>query len=390
MNGAAVDRAVDRAVDASPSASPDEAPDGSVPGANRGTAAGPAGDAVSAWLPLAPCTPGRCVTDPVPYASRARRLARYAAGTAALLTGIALSPLALSASRARRDRLTALWCRGVVRAFGVRARITGDRPAGEAVPRLTGCLVVANHVSWLDVPLVAAVRPGRMVAKKEVAAYPVLGWLAARGATLFLDRDRLRALPGAVAGMAAALRAGTTVVVFPEGSTWCGRRQGRFRNAAFQAAIDAGVPVQPVRLRYGMADGRPTSAAAFVGEDTLVASVRRVVAVRCLVADVTVLPPIAPGTYSDRGSLARAAATAVSHAGVGKAVPAAEGDMGPADAGPGGTAPEAVRPGTPGTDSVRGATTRAVRGGPGCSGPGPGRAGLPAPGGPPRSAADRE
>lgn len=95
-----------------------------------------------------------------------------------------------------------------------------------------------------------------MLAKSEIGAWPVLGALAARAGTLFIERDRIRALPETVATVTRALLAGNRVTVFPEGSTWCGRAQGPFRRAAFQAALDARVPVQPVRLRYRLADGR--------------------------------------------------------------------------------------------------------------------------------------
>ncbi|MBK3590379.1 1-acyl-sn-glycerol-3-phosphate acyltransferase, partial [Streptomyces sp. MBT57] len=132
-------------------------------------------------------------------------------------------------------------------------------------PGSGGELVVANHISWLDIPLVASVLPGRMLAKSEVGRWPLLGRLAGLGSTLFIDRDRLRALPGAVDTVAAALRAGSRVVAFPEGSTWCGRGSGGvFRPAVFQAAIDAEVSVRPVRIIYGTA-----GAVAFVGDDPL-------------------------------------------------------------------------------------------------------------------------
>lgn len=141
-------------------------------------------------------------------------------------------------------------------------------------------LVVANHVSWLDVLLVAAVCPGRMLAKHEVSGWPVVGRLARSRGTLFIDRERIRSLPGTVAAIARALRDGETVVAFPEGSTWCGREAGRFRPAVFQAALDAGAPVRPVAIRYRLAGGEPTTVPAFVGDDTLTASLRRVVAAR--------------------------------------------------------------------------------------------------------------
>jgi 1-acyl-sn-glycerol-3-phosphate acyltransferase len=102
-------------------------------------------------------------------------------------------------------------------------------------------------------------------------------------------------------------------VAFPEGSTWCGRAQGHFRRAVFQAALDAGVPVQPVRLHYRFATG-PSTAPAFVGEDSLLTSVWRVVMASGLVAEVDVRPVLAPGSHPDRRGLARAAQTVVPRA----------------------------------------------------------------------------
>ncbi|WP_240999593.1 lysophospholipid acyltransferase family protein, partial [Streptomyces sp. Tu 4128] len=155
--------------------------------------------------------------------------------------------------------VVAYWSRWVVRAAGVRVRVTGAAaPAG-------GLLLVANHVSWLDIPLLAAVRPARMLAKSEIRGWPVAGALAARGGVLFIERDRLRALPDTVAALALALRAGAAVAAFPEGSTWCGRAGGAYRRAVFQAALDAGVPVQPVRLRYRAGEREVSTAPAFVG-----------------------------------------------------------------------------------------------------------------------------
>ena len=125
---------------------------------------------------------------------------------------------------------------------------------------------------WTFRPCWRSSRSG-CVAKSDVRAWPVIGLLAARGGTLFIDRDRLRRLPAPWPRSPTRLRDGQSVLVFPEGSTWCGRTQGRFYPASFQAAIDAGAPVRPVALRYRLADGSPTTAAAFVGDDTLIASV---------------------------------------------------------------------------------------------------------------------
>lgn len=252
---------------------------------------------MSAWLPSAPCTPRACVEGTGSLTGVPRAVLRLLAVTALLLAGIALLPVGRGVPAA----LVRRWSRAVVRAAGVRPRLTGA-----AVPD-GGLLLVANHISWLDIPLLGMVRPARMVAKTEIRRWPVVGPLAARGGVLFIDRDRLRTLPGTVDHIAGLLRSGAAVGVFPEGSTWCGRAQGTFRRAVFQAALDAGVPVQPLRIRYRLTGGDATTVPAFVGDDSLLASVWRVVTARGLVAEVEVRPALCPGAHADRRSLARAA-----------------------------------------------------------------------------------
>ncbi|CAM5251509.1 lysophospholipid acyltransferase family protein [Streptomyces griseomycini] len=258
---------------------------------------------MSPWLPGAPCTPRDCVEPTataavVPRAVRAvRAVVRLTAVGLLVLAGIALLPFGrwIPARPVRR------WCRWIVRAAGVRVRVVGAAaPTG-------GLLLVANHVSWLDVPLLAAVRPARMLAKSEIRRWPVAGPLAARAGVLFIDRDRLRALPDTVARIAGTLRGGAAVAAFPEGSTWCGRARGRFHSAVFQAALDAAVPVQPVRIRYRTARGAPVTAVAFVGDDTLLASLWRVASARGVIAEVEVRAPIPPEGPADRRALAAAA-----------------------------------------------------------------------------------
>ncbi|MEE4496259.1 lysophospholipid acyltransferase family protein [Streptomyces sp. BE230] len=267
---------------------------------------------MSTWLPASPCTPPGCATHQGPARHPAPAVVLLLAGCALTLAGALCAPLALLMGRACRERLTRAWAHGVIRAFGVRMRVTGRPDAHRGGP---GVLVVANHVSWLDIPLVAAVCPGRMLAKSDIRTWPLLGPLAALGGTLFVERERLRALPATVHALASALRGGARVVVFPEGSTWCGRGPGgRFRPAAFQAAIDAGASVQPVRIRYlDAAAGRrdPAGAAAFVGDDPLAASLWRVVRAAGLTAEIHVMAPIPAGSVHGRRALARLAQSTV-------------------------------------------------------------------------------
>ncbi|MFH9352959.1 lysophospholipid acyltransferase family protein [Kitasatospora sp. NPDC017646] len=289
---------------------------------------------MSVWLPTAPCRPETCLGERAPEVSHPRRVLRLTACLVAVLAGVLLGLPVRLLPHGARDRLIRLWARVLLRTLGVTVHLgtpgtrgapgtpgsAGSPGAGGAVGGgavgADGALVVANHVSWLDVPLLAAGRPGRSLAKTEVRKWPVLGHLIAWGGTVFLDRDRLRTLPDTVAAVTEVLRSGHPVIVFPEGSTWCGRESGRFRPALFQAAVEAGAFVQPVTIRYRLADGRPTSAPAFIGDDGLLTSLARVVAVRGLVADVTFLPPIPPpGPQPTRAGarreLARAAQAAV-------------------------------------------------------------------------------
>jgi 1-acyl-sn-glycerol-3-phosphate acyltransferase len=243
---------------------------------------------------------------------------------AVIVAGVVASSAVARLRAPARDRLVRAWARAVARSLGVRIRIWGEIPPSADRHRANpqaGELLVANHVSWLDTAVVAAVRPSRMVAKDEVRRWPLLGRLVARGGTLFVARDRPRVLPSDVATVARALRGGSTVAVFPEGSTWCGERHGRFRNAMFQAALDAGAPVRPVALAYRGPDGGIARAAAFVGEDTLVASVWRVAGARGLCVEARVLPWIVPQpgppphhASRARRDLAAAAHTAISDA----------------------------------------------------------------------------
>lgn len=145
-----------------------------------------------------------------------------------------------------------------------------EGPARYAEPG-AGVLVVAGHIGWSDVVVLAAVQPLSFVARADLIDWPMLGKLAELMRIIPIERERLRALPGVVAQIAERLAAGERVAAFPEGTTWCGRAYGKLRPALFQAAVDTGTPVQPIRLRYLDAHGEPCTATGFVGDDTFIA-----------------------------------------------------------------------------------------------------------------------
>jgi len=262
-----------------------------------------------AWMPTSPCGDG-CLTVDEPTVAVPRRALRFAAAICVLFAAVLSSPLLLVLRGRARERMVRVIFHGVLRAFGVKLVVRG----GEdflAAPAGRGALVVNNHISWLDIVAINALRPMRALAKREIASWPVLGGLVTRGGSIFLDRERLTTLPGTMAELAEALRGGSLVSVTPEGTTWCGLASGKFTTATFQAAIDGGVPVRPVALRYRLADGRETSRPAFIGPESLIASLRRVAALRGLVLEIHICPEIAPGRAENRRELAALAEAAV-------------------------------------------------------------------------------
>lgn len=255
----------------------------------------------SLWRPVSSCGAG-CLPRSGAVA-RARRVARLAALIGVLAGLIVSSPVLLLRRRWLRVTFVRLSARGILAALRVRLVVCPQAEARGAVRR-TGVLLVSNHISWLDVVAVLATVPEAvMLAKREVRDWPLVGAVAAATGTIFVDRSRPRALPGTVADVARALRAGAVVAAFPEGTTWCGSAVGRFRPALFQAVLDSGAGVLPVSLNYQAADA-PTTVAAFLGTESLWSSVRRVAAVRELTVRVGMAGELyPPGTAGpDRGS----------------------------------------------------------------------------------------
>lgn len=281
----------------------------------------PAGGGHS-WLPRASCD-ARCVAAGRPAAER--RLRVVVRVTLRLLLAVLLAPgrPLLAVPLPGRTRVQRIYCRLVLRCFGVRITVSGN-----PIRNLRGVLVVSPHTSWLDVFAIGAVLPGSFVARADMFSGPATGVVARILKIIPIERSSLRRLPGVVDAVAHRLRAGQTVVAFPEGTTWCGRDgddagrgaagggggpshtgRGAFYPAMFQAAIDAGRPVQPLRLTYQHVDGSTSTAPAFVGDETLLGSIRRLLTVRRTLARVQVESLQLPGT--DRRALAGRCQSAV-------------------------------------------------------------------------------
>ena len=162
------------------------------------------------------------------------------------------------------------WAAKMLRVMGIRLQVQGTPSAG-------GTLLVANHISWLDIMAVHAVYPqARFVSKADVKSWPVLWRLVDAGGTLYLERERKRDALRVVHTMARALQAGEMVAVFPEVTTSDGQALLPFHANLLQAAISTDTPVQPVALRFSDSTHGVSQAVEFVGDTTLLQSLWRV------------------------------------------------------------------------------------------------------------------
>lgn len=176
------------------------------------------------------------------------------------------------------------WHRRLCRVLGVRVTVQG-RPAG------TPALLVANHVSWLDIPVIGGAADLAFLSKAEVRRWPLVGWLAHKAGTLFIQRGGKNASNAASEVMTFQLLRGRSVLVFPEGTTSEGDGVRRFHPRLFAAAQLADRPVQPVALRFRNGGSRDT-VAPFVGDDSFPAHLWRVLGARGIEAELVFCPPI--------------------------------------------------------------------------------------------------
>lgn len=207
---------------------------------------------------------------------------------------------------ARRGNAVKVWSQSLLRLLGVRLHVHGRPPGTRTAP----VMLVANHVSWLDIYAINAVLPVRFVAKSEIRAWPVIGWLSAHAGTLFIERARRRDTVRISGEIAGAMQRGDVVTVFPEGTTTDGSKVLRFHSSLLQPALQAGAAVQPVALRYGRDDGSLCVEAAYDGDKSLWATLQLIVARPVIHAHVWFLP-VLPTTAADRRTLANAAQTAI-------------------------------------------------------------------------------
>lgn len=171
------------------------------------------------------------------------------------------------------------WAREMLRILGVDLCVRGP------VPKSGPVLLVANHISWLDIVVIHAACHCRFVSKAEVRHWPVLGRLASGAGTLFIERESRRDAMRVVHRMTERLLEGDILAVFPEGTTGDGKTLLPFHSNLIQAAISADRPVQALALRFvDTVTGGVSFAPSYVGSDTLLSSFWRILTAPAITA----------------------------------------------------------------------------------------------------------
>jgi 1-acyl-sn-glycerol-3-phosphate acyltransferase len=219
-----------------------------------------------------------------------------------LSAGLAICALVFPwVGTARRQAIVRGWSRKLLGICGVSLE-----PQGEA---LSHALVVANHVSWLDIFVINSLHPCRFVAKSEIRDWPVLGWLVAQAGTVFIARGSRRDLRHTFKGIVANLHDGERVAFFPEGTTAAQGGLLPFHANLFEAAVDAAVMVQPYALAYFDADGALDPTVDFTGDMSFASSMVAILSGGPVLARLACLAPI-----DARGAHRRELAAAARHA----------------------------------------------------------------------------
>jgi len=202
----------------------------------------------------------------------------------------------------RRDTLIRHWCCQVLNILNVRVITKGSIPS----PSSAAAMFVANHISWVDILILSSVHRMYFVAKAEVRGWRIIGWIAARAGSFFLDRERSNIMPH----LTQSLREGKCVCMFPEDTTTDGTTLKPFHGGLFQAAVDAQAPIWPVTIRYRNYDGTINRTPAFLRDQSLLRSIINILAQDELYAELHFGKPIS-SQHESREELVRGAEHAI-------------------------------------------------------------------------------
>jgi 1-acyl-sn-glycerol-3-phosphate acyltransferase len=184
------------------------------------------------------------------------------------------------------------WIRHLIRIVGIHITLYGK-------PLTSNALLVANHISFLDIIVIASVVPARFLSKHSVRYWPIIGYLTQLCGTIYIERGKRSQLSHTLDAMKVALRNERPLLIFPEGTTSLGTRVLKFHSGLFQAAIDNKVPVQALTLHYRR-NHRPDRLAAYIDQDNFLISLIRLMARGETEVHLSFTPPIDTNGHTRR------------------------------------------------------------------------------------------
>ena len=187
--------------------------------------------------------------------------------------------------------------RRIYRALNIKLVITGT-------PVKESALWVCNHISWLDIILLAGSYTVDFIAKSDVEKWPFIGFLVRISGTLLINRDNKFQAYRSLPALQQRLAKGTPVVIFPEGTTTAGKSTLAFKPMFYQAAVRESLLIQPIAIYYLDASGKTTQSVAFIDQDSIGTSINRVLQQREITAHIHFLPAI-PAHQHHRKILAK-------------------------------------------------------------------------------------
>lgn len=235
------------------------------------------------------------------YSRLARLLAVIAVGTLLAALLVPLERLGRRDLMGLRQHLTRWFMARLSNALPFRVSVTGRLPTKPM-------LWLSNHISWTDIPLIGRLAPLSFLSKAEVRTWPVAGWLAHKAGTLFIRRG---AGDGGLLNqqLGRHLNGGRHLLIFPEGTTCDGTALRTFHGRLLSSAIEGGIDLQPVAIRY-LRNGQPCSVAPFIGDDDMLSHLLRLMDSEVAEVEIQLLEPI-DSQAGNRNELARRAQAAI-------------------------------------------------------------------------------
>ncbi len=196
------------------------------------------------------------------------------------------------------------WLATVVKIVGLNVKVEGKIPASNQAS-----LWVANHASWLDIPVVGSMGSG-FLSKAEVRKWPVIGWLGEKGGTVYIQRGGKNASQIASQQIANKIHAGDNILVFPEGTITTAGDVRRFHARIFAPALDHHLAVQPIAVQYLNDNGEPHSSVLW-DDQSFMSSLLGILGETSIHVIITFLPLISADECSERKQLAELCETQI-------------------------------------------------------------------------------